>query len=198
MIRFYLMRHGQTLFNTLNRIQGWCDSPLTEKGRDQARQVRAYFQKHHLTFDQYYSTTTERASDTLELATGQTAYHRVKGLKEMNFGIFEGQPEYLHPKTSIVGHFGDHYAQFGGESQDQFVARVVKSTREIVDKHPDQSILAVSHAGALMTFLHAVEPERAFQSCPGNCAILVFDYDGTDFHFIKLIDPIADREFSDF
>ena len=29
-------------FNTLNRIQGWCDSPLTEKGREQARQVRAY------------------------------------------------------------------------------------------------------------------------------------------------------------
>ena len=46
MTRFYLMRHGQTLFNTLNRIQGWCDSPLTEKGRDQARQVRAYFEKH--------------------------------------------------------------------------------------------------------------------------------------------------------
>ena len=33
----------------------------------------------------------------------------------MHFGIFEGQPEYLHPKTSVVGHFGDHYAQFGGE-----------------------------------------------------------------------------------
>lgn len=49
MTRLYLMRHGQTLFNTLNRIQGWCDSPLTEKGRDQARQVRAYFEKHGMT-----------------------------------------------------------------------------------------------------------------------------------------------------
>ena len=98
------MRHGQTLFNTLNRIQGWCDSPLTEIGRDQARQVRAYFEKHDMTFDQYYCTTTERASDTVELATGRTDYHRIKGLKEMHFGIFEGQPEYLHPKTSVVGH----------------------------------------------------------------------------------------------
>ena len=51
MTRFYLMRHGQTLFNTLNRIQGWCDSSLTEKGRDQARQVRAYFEKHHIKSD---------------------------------------------------------------------------------------------------------------------------------------------------
>ena len=189
MTRFYLMRHGQTLFNTLNRIQGWCDSPLTEKGQDQARQVRAYFEKHGLTFDQYYCTTTERASDTLEL---------VKGLKEMHFGIFEGQPEYLHPKIQIQGHFGDHYAQFGGESQDQFVERVVNGAREIVDKHPNQSILAVSHAGALMTFLHAVEPERTFQSCPGNCAILVFDYDGSNFHFVKLIDPLTDQELVEF
>jgi len=179
MTRLYLMRHGQTLFNTLNRIQGWCDSPLTEKGQDQARQVRAYFEKHGLTFDQYYCTTTERASDTLELATGRTDYKRVKGLKEMHFGIFEGQPEYLHPKIQIQGHFGDHYAQFGGESHDQ-------------------SILAVSHAGALMTFLHAVEPERAFQSCPGNCAILVFDYDGSNFHFVKLIDPLTDQELVEF
>ena len=99
MTRLYLMRHGQTLFNTLNRIQGWCDSPLTEKGREQARQVRAYFEKHDTTFDQYYCTTTERASDTIELATGRSDYQRVKGLKEMHFGIFEGQPEYLHPKT---------------------------------------------------------------------------------------------------
>ena len=27
----YLMRHGETLFNVRRKIQGWCDSPLTEK-----------------------------------------------------------------------------------------------------------------------------------------------------------------------
>lgn len=90
--------------------------------------------------------------------TGRTDYQRVKGLKEFNFGIFERQPEYIHPKTQIQGHFGDHYVQFGVVSQAQFVDRVVNCAREIVDKHPDQSILAVSHAGALITFLHAVEP----------------------------------------
>ena len=57
-MKFYLMRHGETLFNTQKRVQGWCDSPLTEK--------------HDMTFDQYYCTTIERTSDTIELATGQT------------------------------------------------------------------------------------------------------------------------------
>ena len=32
----YLMRHGQTLFNVEHKIQGWCDSPLTEQGIKQA------------------------------------------------------------------------------------------------------------------------------------------------------------------
>lgn len=29
----YLMRHGETLFNVQRKIQGWCDSPLTENGK---------------------------------------------------------------------------------------------------------------------------------------------------------------------
>ena len=33
-ITFYLVRHGETLFNHLGRMQGSCDSPLTERGID--------------------------------------------------------------------------------------------------------------------------------------------------------------------
>jgi len=33
----YLLRHGQTEYNVEHRIQGRCDSPLTELGRDQAQ-----------------------------------------------------------------------------------------------------------------------------------------------------------------
>ena len=27
----YLMRHGETSFNTVQKTQGWCDSPLTDR-----------------------------------------------------------------------------------------------------------------------------------------------------------------------
>lgn len=39
----YLMRHGQTLFNLEHKIQGWCDSPLTELGINQAKIAGRYF-----------------------------------------------------------------------------------------------------------------------------------------------------------
>ena len=50
----YLMRHGETLFNVQHKIQGWCDSPLTEKGIKQAQKARGYFSKKGITFDQWY------------------------------------------------------------------------------------------------------------------------------------------------
>ena len=36
-VTFWFVRHGQTLFNTDRRVQGVTDSPLTEKGIDQAK-----------------------------------------------------------------------------------------------------------------------------------------------------------------
>ncbi|NLN47970.1 MAG: histidine phosphatase family protein, partial [Clostridiales bacterium] len=32
LLKLYLTRHGQTLWNLEGRFQGWNDSPLSEKG----------------------------------------------------------------------------------------------------------------------------------------------------------------------
>ena len=84
----YLMRHVETLFNVRKKIQGWCDAPLTELGIKQAKVAGKYFKDHNITFDHAYSSTSERACDTLELVTDMP-YTRLKGLKEWNFGVFE-------------------------------------------------------------------------------------------------------------
>ena len=60
----YLMRHGQTLFNLQHKIQGWCDSPLTELGIKQAKVAGKWFKDHDITFDHAYSSTSERCCDT--------------------------------------------------------------------------------------------------------------------------------------
>lgn len=114
----YLMRHGETLFNQLGLIQGWCDSPLTTNGKQQAQAARDYFHAHHITFDKLYCSTAERCSDTLEIVSGRADYTRLKGLKEFNFGRMEGKPEYLHPnrEPNQKGH-GDFYLKYDGESE---------------------------------------------------------------------------------
>ncbi|MFR8400692.1 MAG: phosphoglycerate mutase family protein [Faecalibacterium prausnitzii] len=55
------MRHGETLFNTMDVNQGQCDSPLTENGIRQAKAAKAWFDAHNVHFDAVYSSTSERA-----------------------------------------------------------------------------------------------------------------------------------------
>ena len=69
--KLYLMRHGETLFNTQGRVQGACDSPLTQLGIDQAMLVKKYFDDNAISFDKVYSSTQERATDTAKLVSGQ-------------------------------------------------------------------------------------------------------------------------------
>ena len=91
---FYLMRHGQTLFNLRIKMQGHCDSPLTELGRKQAEVAGEYLK--NIEIDHAYSSSLERCCDTLEIATNESIpYTRLKGLKEMNFVVFEGESEDL-------------------------------------------------------------------------------------------------------
>ena len=92
MVSLYIVRHGQTEFNLDRKIQGWCDSPLTNFGIEQAKAAGEYFKDIEL--DHLYSSTSERCCDTLEIVTdNRMPYIRLKGLKEMNFGTFEGESD---------------------------------------------------------------------------------------------------------
>lgn len=81
------MRHGQTLFNQRKKIQGFCDAPLTELGIKQAKIAGSYFKENNITFDKAYSSTSERACDTLELVTTKE-YNSSKRIKRMEFRYF--------------------------------------------------------------------------------------------------------------
>lgn len=70
--------------------------PLTPLGIQQAKTVKPFLDDLPFQFDHAYSSSSERACDTLEIVTN-LPYIRLKGLKEWNFGILEGEPEYLHP-----------------------------------------------------------------------------------------------------
>ena len=90
----YLVRHGQTYFNYYHKVQGRCDSPLNEKGIRQVELARDYFKNNNIKFDKAYSSTQERASDTLEIITDhEMPYVRLKDLREKCYGIFEGRDE---------------------------------------------------------------------------------------------------------
>lgn len=92
-VKIYLVRHGQTLFNLLERVQGWSDTPLTTDGIEIAEFCGKGLSD--IPFDRGYSSDLSRAKKTLEIMLNQNEYEipnmveRI-GLRELCFGDFEG------------------------------------------------------------------------------------------------------------
>lgn len=182
----YLMRHGETLFNTLSKLQGWSDSPLTEKGIRQAEIAGRYFTQNHITFDHAYSSSSERACDTLEAATGgKLPYTRVKGLKEICFGKMEGQDICLKPPQP----YGSFFKQFGGESCEELQRRITDTLTELMEREDHHTVLAVSHGAACLWFAwrwaeySSVHCDRVLP----NCTIFRYEYEDGIFRLEEII-----------
>lgn len=193
MKNIYLMRHGETLFNKLHLIQGWCDSPLTKAGQEQAFKAYEYFQREAIHFDDLYCSTSERCSDTLEIASGKKqGYHRLKGLKEWNFGRMEGKPEYLHPnrRKDQVSH-EDFYIQYDGEGVLEVRKRIHDTIRAIADQmNEGDTILAVSHAGAIKQFFDSLNLTQYPPLRFSNCCIFHYQVKDNKFDLVEIIDPV--------
>lgn len=183
--KLYLLRHGQTMFNVQHKIQGWCDSPLTQLGLQQAKQAGLYFQENNISFDHAYCSTSERCSDTLELITHQP-YQRLKGLKEMFYGELEGESERLNCQTPQECE--TYYLQFHGESSLTVRERMLKTLTDIMEKEDHQSVLTVSHGGACYNFLRAIDiPEEDVSTHIPPCSIFEFDYENHQFTLVRII-----------
>lgn len=195
MTKLYLMRHGQTLFNTQGRVQGACDSPLTELGIEQAGLAKTYFDKEGISFDAVYSSTQERATDTAKIVSGQDQVVQLKGIKEMNFGTFEAQPEFLLPKhrPGAVS-FEDLLVPYGGEDIIEVGKRVQVTILETLAKNEAESILMVSHGAAMWGLVQVMDIIYPKGVGISNCAIFIFDYQDGNLRLEKLVQPAKDFE----
>ena len=61
---FYVVRHGQTLFNVMGKVQGWCDTPLTDEGVRAAQSLGRGLAE--VDFSAAYSSDSGRAVHTLD------------------------------------------------------------------------------------------------------------------------------------
>ena len=69
----YFARHGETVWNVENKICGMTDSPLTEKGRQQARELGRKVKESGVHIDEILYSAQSFASPRLILPTATTA-----------------------------------------------------------------------------------------------------------------------------
>jgi len=100
-LKIILLRHGETVWNREGRYQGRKDSPLTQKGIEQAQEnakkIEAYLKKEELcnNIDIYASPLGRARSTALilcdEMSIGQEEICFDNRIVEFDYGIFEGE-----------------------------------------------------------------------------------------------------------
>lgn len=91
-LTFYIVRHGKTILNTLGRVQGWSDSPLTEEGEEVAKFLGIGFKD--IKFEAAYCSDLRRTRQTVQIILkyqGQNDLPVIEkeGFREVCFGSYE-------------------------------------------------------------------------------------------------------------
>ncbi len=154
-----IIRHGETIWNAQQRIQGHRNSKLSENGIRQAGLVAKSLAKRE--FDVLISSDLERAAETAGIINKllQLPLEYNKNMRERSFGIVEGMTlaemkekfprEYRSYKEREPG-----FKFSGGESIEQLFNRVTLEIEAIARKFENKKVLIVSHGLVLETMMY--------------------------------------------
>jgi len=149
----FLFRHGETASTESRRIHGQTDSPLTKAGLEHAQATGEYLPSGF--FDAFYCSSLGRAYNTAKIIGKSIKKEPIPldGLRERFYGGLEGfplltfEPDLTGPV--LLRPFVRFVLFISGEHEKNFISRVVSSIQEIINNHPGQRVLIVTHWGVL-------------------------------------------------
>jgi broad specificity phosphatase PhoE len=158
MAKLYLIRHGESLWNLEKKAQGHLDSPLTELGIKQSRQLAEYLKDKNIS--KIYSSDLNRALDTARIISSilNIPLEKSKDLREINLGIWEGRKgeEIKREDEELYNSWFSNPSKTKipkGESIESFQKRIVPALYRIINKHRGEKVAIVSHGGVIITFI---------------------------------------------
>jgi len=159
--RLLLVRHGATTLSAEDRFAGSTDVPLSDEGRRQAAALGARLADDDLAA--VYCSPMRRTIETAALVAEPHHLAPVTrpGLREIDHGHWEGLT-----RQEVEQRFGDEYARWeedpfivapaGGECGIDVMARALPVLRAIVEAHPGQNVLVVSHKATIRLMLSSL------------------------------------------
>jgi len=178
-VSFYFVRHGESEANAARRFAGRTDSPLTERGREQAEAVAVALAK--VPFDRIVSSPLSRCRDTaLVIARRhQLPVDLEPDLVEIDVGEKTGSP--FDEARGLPEWRDDGFVAWPrGETLDQVLSRAHRVITRIAAESAGQRVLVVGHGGVtrvLMSHFLGLLP-RLDRSVATNTNVSVVVSDG--------------------
>ena len=163
--QIHLIRHGLTRANVKGEYVGITDTPLSEEGICQLQEQAASYTYPGAAV--FYTSPLKRCLETCRILYPAVTPVVVEGLKECNFGDWEGQ---LARQLQKDPHFvqwlenAQQTAPPNGESGLQFTHRVCDTFEKLVEgmmRSGTTQAVIVTHGGVIMTLLTAYGLPRA-------------------------------------
>jgi alpha-ribazole phosphatase len=160
MRNIYLIRHGETNWNSTRRLQGSTDVALSETGRRQAEKLAERLSGNK--FAAIYASDLKRAADTAGYIAKKHGLAVILEplFREMAFGEWEGLDiavinEKWPGQLRNLFENANNFKIPGGESFDALKTRVAAPFREIVERHggADDDVAVVSHGGTIRAII---------------------------------------------
>ena len=147
----YIIRHGATAYNQesgggVDRIRGWKNVPLSDKGREQIKQLAKDLKDSGI--DYIVSSDLDRARETGEAIKATTGADLIltRKFRPWDLGEYTGQESMaVHPVMAKFAYEQPFRPVPGGESFDSFKARVFSGLREFCGQYRDKTLAIVSH-----------------------------------------------------
>lgn len=195
-MEIYIVRHGQTVWNASNLLQGNADIELNEKGRALAGETGANLK--NVSFDKIYSSPLIRAYETACLIRGHRNIPIIRDerLKELNFGVNEGKnfKELLADTSNPFHHFFDrpdlYQAPKNGETLEHICERGAEFMREVIEPQRNEleRVMIVAHGAMNKAIMCHVKQHEITEYWSGglqkNCGVIIVELDGLGYHLV--------------
>jgi len=178
----FFVRHGQTEWNKLRKVQGQIDIPLSEAGIMQAREVAQRLAGHAI--DAIISSDLQRAAQTAAIIN-EYHKHTIKLeplLREQHYGIAQGMladefPSRFQVTAKTLNQLEQEYSVPEAETYAQLVDRASRALHGIIEDHGGQTVLVVAHNSLMRSLIrHALNNHRLPVEIE-NCGIAHFHHD---------------------
>lgn len=210
----YITRHGQTVYNTTNTVQGHNDSPLTELGIFQGKCVG--YGLRNIRFNKVYSGDIGRQYKTAHYILRENCYGMKteividKNLREMGYGSYEGKHDGIMLKPVFERanvDFGDYdkleetyspseisrIINENNETTERFevlIERLRQVIKRIISENKDGgNVLITTSSCAMDALIDVMFPD--FGKRKGlvkNCSICLIRYEKENFYLEKFDD----------
>ncbi|GBL40940.1 histidine phosphatase family protein [Nitrosopumilaceae archaeon] len=177
------LRHGQAKNNIERILTGRTPGvPLTEEGINQAEKAAKFLE--HMNISAIYSSPIERARHTAEIVGKHNSLDVTidDRLIELDMGKFTGVP-YDEIFTSHGNVFMKFYngeleiAHNGVETFSEVKKRVLGIVDHVIENHPDQNVVLVTHMDPIKAMLSTVvdlTPTNLFELIIANASLNIF------------------------